>query len=132
MNIKTSIGLAALAVVGVAALLSTIPGTPLWKLLNPTKTVTFLDPRATSSAPGSAEGRQLKIVTLLPKDAIPAIEEEELRFLTGAEADRQMQPSDRVIGISINDDHRAYSIAHLSGHEVVNDTIGGVPVAVTW
>ena len=132
MSIKASLGLAALAVISVGALFSAIPGTPVWQLLNPTKTITFVDPSATPPALGSAEGRQLKIVTLLSKNAIPAIREKDLRFLTGPEADAQMQPSDRVIGVSINGDHRAYSIAHLSGHEVVNDTIGGVPVAVTW
>ena len=70
------------------------------------------------------------IVTVLGYDAIPAILDPEL---AGAvEAEDWMAPSEQVIGISINGDHRAYSIPLLSRHEIVNDTVGGKPVAVTW
>jgi len=74
----------------------------------------------------------MKIITLLPKDAIPAIMEDRVSFLTGTEAAAQMLPSDRIVGLSVEGDHRAYSTAQLSSHEVVNDTVGGIPVAVTW
>jgi hypothetical protein len=37
-----------------------------------------------------------------------------------------------VLGVSINGESRAYSIPFLSGREVVNDVVGGVPIAVTW
>ena len=104
-------------------LVSAIPGNPVWRLFNRPVTV--------SATPGSDPGvPELKIVTLLPRDAIPAIFDP--KFVTGDEAAKQMRPSDRIIGLSINGDHRAYSTAHLSSHEVVNDTVGGVPVAVTW
>ncbi len=43
-----------------------------------------------------------------------------------------MRPEELVLGLSINGDHRAYSLPFLSSHEIVNDTVGGVPVAVTW
>ena len=43
-----------------------------------------------------------------------------------------MIATSRVIGVSINGDHRAYSTAQLSSHEVVNDTVGGLPIVVTW
>ena len=75
-------------------------------------------------------GRQLEIVSLLPKDAIPAIDDP--RFVDAATADAQLAPDELVLGISINGDHRAYSTAMLSRHEIVNDVVGGVPVAVTW
>ena len=39
---------------------------------------------------------------------------------------------ERVVGVSINGDSRAYSIPHLKSHEVVNDTVGGTPIAVTY
>ncbi len=41
-------------------------------------------------------------------------------------------PEHLVIGVEINGDARAYSVPLLSRHEIVNDEIGGVPVAVTW
>ena len=43
-----------------------------------------------------------------------------------------MQANERVIGLSIDGDSRAYPLNMLSRHEIVNDTVGGVPVAVTW
>ena len=72
----------------------------------------------------------LEIVTLLPPDAIPAIDNP--RFVTAEEADRQLTLSDLVIGVSIDGEHRAYGAAFLSAHEIVNDTLGGRAIAVTW
>lgn len=48
---------------------------------------------------------------------------EHLNFLTS---------SDRVIGLTINGETRAYPVRVLNRHEVINDTLGGTPVAVTW
>ena len=78
---------------------------------------------------GTAE-REVDLVTLLGYDAIPAILDP--RFVTPERADRWMDPDEQVLGLSINGDHRAYPLNLLSRHEIVNDTVGGVPVAVTW
>jgi hypothetical protein len=40
--------------------------------------------------------------------------------------------SDRVIGVTIGGRARAYPIRILNWHEVVNDTLGGRPIAVTY
>jgi hypothetical protein len=74
--------------------------------------------------------RTVRIITIIPKDAIPAILDPE--FVSSEEAESLMSPSERVIGVSINGDHRAYSVPTRSRHEVANDVVGGVPVAVTW
>ena len=39
---------------------------------------------------------------------------------------------DPVIGLSINNQSRAYPIRLLNVHEVVNDNISGQPIAITW
>ena len=70
------------------------------------------------------------IITVLGYDAIPAILNPEI--VSAEEASARMAPSEQVIGLSINGEHRAYSIPMLSRHEIVNDTVGGKPVAVTW
>ena len=72
----------------------------------------------------------LDIITVLGKDGIPSIDNP--RFVGPGEADQQMQSFETVLGVSINGDHRAYPLNMLSHHEIVNDTVGGVPVAVTW
>ena len=109
---------------GVIALLTQIPGTPVWRLLNPTITVTVASPGE------AAEPTELKIVSVLARDAIDAILDP--TFVSGDEAEAQVAATSRVIGVSINGDHRAYSTAQLSSREVVNDTVGGVPIVVTW
>ena len=90
-----------------------------------------LDVPATFAADDLAGGgRNVKLVTLLPKDGIAAIFDP--KFVTAAEADAQLDYEDLVIGVSLNGEHKAYGVAHLSSHEVVNDTLGGRPIAVTW
>ncbi len=74
--------------------------------------------------------RDLKIVTLLPQDAIPAILDP--TFLDAEEAWDQYLPDEPVLGVSINGEHKAYSIPYLSSREIVNDEVGGVAIAVTW
>ena len=76
------------------------------------------------------ESVDLRIVTVLGKDGIPAILSPQ--FISASEAMPQMGPSERVLGVSINGEHRAYPLNVLSRHEIVNDTVGGVPIAVTW
>ncbi len=93
------------------------------------ETVTITDTSARLT-PDSNGTRDLKIVTVLGRDGIPAILEPE--FATRAGGAAQMDPSERVIGVSINGDHRAYPLNLLSRHEIVNDTVGGRPIAVTW
>ena len=85
---------------------------------------------APTNTPSVAASRDFEIVTLLRKDAIPAILEPE--FLTVAEADEQMQDDELVIGVSIEEDSRAYSVNMLSRHEIANDVVGGKSLAVTW
>ena len=46
--------------------------------------------------------------------------------------DGWMEAGEQVLGLSVNGEHRAYPIPMLSRHEIVNDVVGGVPVAVTW
>ena len=72
----------------------------------------------------------LQVVTLLPPDAIPAIDNPQ--FLTVEEADEFYDADELVMGVSFNGESRAYSAPFLSNHEIVNDTVGGVKIAVTW
>jgi len=70
------------------------------------------------------------IVSLLPPDAIPAIDNPQ--FEEAGAAVEHLKSDERVIGMVINGDARAYPINILSSHEIVNDVVGGEPVAVTW
>ena len=70
------------------------------------------------------------MITLLPKDAIPSIDFPE--FYTVAEADLEYNPQEFIIGVLIEGEARAYSTALLDNHDIVNDSIGGHKIAVTW
>jgi len=76
------------------------------------------------------EYEDLEIVTLLPRDAIPAIDDP--HFLSSKEADDFYDPDELVLGVDFDGEARAYSVPFLSNHEIVNDTVGGVKIAVTW
>jgi hypothetical protein len=71
-----------------------------------------------------------EIITLLPRDAIPAIDDPQ--FLAAAEADTEYAPDEMVLGVSLNGESRAYSTSYLDRHEIVNDAVGGQKIAVTW
>lgn len=64
-----------------------------------------------------------------PRDGIPAIDEP--RFVSAAAA-RFLTPDDRVVGIVRGGIARAYPIAILNWHEVVNDRFGDEAIAVTF
>ena len=85
---------------------------------------------ATFSRPEGNKERELEIIDILPKDGIPSVDNPE--FLDVSEASTQIGQQDLIIGVSLNGEHKAYPTAFLSSREIVNDTIGGVPVAVTW
>ena len=71
-----------------------------------------------------------QIVTLLPKDAIPALLDP--KFTSVESGDGQMDDFEHIIGVYINGDASAYPIRMLSRHEIVNDVVGGESIAVTW
>ncbi len=74
----------------------------------------------------------------MPKDGIPVLDRPAL--LTPAEVLRRndeqrgkyLVPGDWVLGLSVGGEYRAYPIRVLNWHELVNDRLGGRPVAVAF
>ncbi len=69
-----------------------------------------------------------EIFSAASRDAIPAIT---LPEVVGANASF-MEPDDRVLGVVVNGEARAYPFGILWWHEVVNDTLGGENILVTY
>lgn len=65
-----------------------------------------------------------------PKDGIPALDDP--HFQSVAEAARWLAGPEPVIAFELNGEAKAYPLQILMWHEVVNDRIGGTPVAVTY
>jgi hypothetical protein len=85
-------------------------------------------PFPATAAPDVIQGSP--ILTVLPVDAIPAIDDP--KFVSVTEADRFMRPDEPVLGITDGTIAKAYSTWQLNHHEIVNDTLGRLPLAVTW
>jgi hypothetical protein len=91
----------------------------------------------TASA-GSSNGFDLSNATLPreqilsggpPRDGIPALSDP--KMIPAGVAD-YLEPEDRIIGITLKGQSRAYPVAILNWHEIVNDEIAGQHVAITY
>lgn len=65
-----------------------------------------------------------------PKDGIPAIDEP--RFVSVPEADDWLEDREPVIALEHGGEAKAYPYRILMFHEIVNDSIAGLPAAVTY
>ena len=63
------------------------------------------------------------------KDGIPSLDNP---FLIGAEDAGYLAEDDLVFGVAINGDVRAYPLRIMGWHEMFNEVIGGVPVALAY
>ncbi|MEE9587895.1 MAG: DUF3179 domain-containing protein [Hyphomicrobiaceae bacterium] len=64
-----------------------------------------------------------------PRDGIPSIDNPKFVSIKGH---KDLTATEPVIGLEINGEARAYPLRILTWHEIVNDVIGGTPVAVTY
>ena len=65
----------------------------------------------------------------VPTDGIPDLRRPP--HVSPAEAS-YLRPEDRVFGVSINGEHRAYPLRILNAHEMANDVLGGEPLALAY
>ena len=65
-----------------------------------------------------------------PRDGIPPIDNP--KYHDVSDAPTYMVANEPVISVEINGDARAFPLAILISHEIVNDEIGGVPVTITY
>ena len=64
-----------------------------------------------------------------PPDGIPALDDP--AFETTQETS-WLEADDPVLSLTVAGETRAYPLGIITWHEIVNDTVGGVPVAVTY
>jgi hypothetical protein len=67
-----------------------------------------------------------------PLDWPPLLDAAQVDSLNRAERGKYLVGSDLVIGVVVAGVARAYPLRVLHWHEVVNDTLGGMPIAVAW
>ena len=62
-------------------------------------------------------------------DGIPPLEQPPYIL---AEQATWLWPDDRVFGVSINGEHRAYPLRVMNAHELANDVLGGEPISLVY
>ncbi len=65
-----------------------------------------------------------------PRDGIPSIDNPQ--FVTQTEAEAWLQGTEPVVAVDLAGEARAYPLQILTWHEIVNDTIGDLPIIVTF
>ncbi|MGB3544494.1 DUF3179 domain-containing protein [Rubrivirga sp.] len=65
-----------------------------------------------------------------PKDGIPALDAP--RFVSADQASSWLADREPVVLLRIEDEAKVYPLQILTWHEIVNDSLAGVPVAVTF
>lgn len=82
--------------------------------------------------------RDLVVPGMLHRDMVPALHDpavltvEQVAAANKLDRGKFLVGTDRVIGLELNGEARAYPIALMNVHEIVNDTLGGIPIAVTY
>jgi len=66
---------------------------------------------------------------LLARDAIPPLDSPQY---VAASAAPWLEDDDLVLGVALNGEVRAYPIKLMNWHEIVNETLGGVEVVITY
>ena len=96
----------------------------------------FISPEHSESAPRKRFSIEYLFVPLEeilgggpPRDGIPSIDSP--KFILDTEAD-WLFPDSRIISLDIKGDVRVYPLAILNWDEIVNDTVGEVPVSITF
>lgn len=80
-------------------------------------------------APPGASGFGVQVV---PRDAFPVFDNPKMLSAGEAEARGVIFDRDMVIGVARGGEAKAYPITIMGVHELGNDTIDGVPIAVSW
>lgn len=64
-----------------------------------------------------------------PKDGIPALTDP--KFIAAYEV-KYLESQERILGIFLNGEAKAYPLKIVNWHEILNDIVGGKPVVITY
>lgn len=81
---------------------------------------------------GAVRSADMIGVQIVERDAFPVFDDPKMLPAAEAEARGLVLPRDMIIGVARGREAKAYPITIMGVHELGNDTIDGVPIAVTW
>ena len=93
----------------------------------------LLDPRFSDFLLPAENGSRVNVAEIawggvLP-DGIPPLEQPPV---VNADAQDYLLPTDRVFGVSIDGERRAYPLRIVNAHELANDVLGGEPISLVY
>ena len=95
--------------------------------------MSLIDPRFGEFLAPAAHGSRINLVEVawggVRPDGIPDLQNAPV---AAAGEQEYLQPRDRVFGVSINGEHRAYPLRIVNAHEMANDVLGGEPIALAY
>jgi hypothetical protein len=95
--------------------------------------MSLIDPRFGEFLAPAAQGSRINVFEIawggVRPDGIPDLQNAPV---VAAGDQNYLQPSDRVFGVSINGEHRAYPLRIVNAHEMANDVLGGEPIALAY
>ena len=93
----------------------------------------FIDPRMAELVLAAESKSRIDLTEVVwggvGLDGIPPLENPP--SIAAGEAD-YLLPDDRVFGVSINGEHRAYPLRIMNPHEMANDVLGGEPISLAY
>ena len=104
-------------------------GYVLWK----STLMSLIDPRFAEFLAPAEQGSRINLFEVawggVRPDGIPDLQSAPV---VSAGEQEYLQPSDRVFGVSINGEHRAYPLRIVNAHEMANDVLGDEPIALAY
>ena len=95
--------------------------------------MSLIDPRFGEFLAPAAQGSRINVFEIawggVRPNGIPDLQNAPV--VSAGEQD-YLQPGDRVFGVSINGEHRAYPLRIVNAHEMANDVLGGEPIALAY
>ncbi len=100
-----------------------------WKIM----LMSLIDPRFEEFLRPAAVGSRVNVFELawggVEPDGIPDLRNSPVVLVSEQD---YLQQEDRVFGVSINGEHRAYPLRVVNAHEMANDVLGGEPIALAY
>jgi len=133
---KKVISVAALSVIGVIIVVLIIPAVSInsGSIANSIANTGSINPTSIGKVDEEKKNNIVPLDQIVsggpPPDGIPSIDKP--KFISIQDANKYLGDSELVLGLNINGDVRAYPLQILVWHEIVNDKVGGVPIAVTY
>ena len=100
-----------------------------WKI----EVMSLIDPRFSEFLAPATQGSRINVSEIawggVRPDGIPDLQNAPVVL---ADEQDYLQGNDRVFGVSINGENRAYPLRIVNAHEMSNDVLGGEPIALAY